>query len=517
MSSDPALNETEPLLPHSSPASDDGTAVASPPPGELPEVEGASRLVGGLRLFRALLTDSVPVILSYILQNSIQTASVLIAGHLGPNELSIAAFSSMLAFVTGWIVALGGTTALDTFGSQAFTGGARRSDLSIHFQRCLVCLWILLLPVCGIWGFMEPVLLALGQEEFLSKGVQSYLRVLIVGAPGYVGFESLKKYLQCQGIMGASTLVLVLVAPVNIALNIFFVHYTSLGFLGSPVALSITYWLLFFLLIVITRFSATHKRNGTWGGIQVKAALDPSSCLVFYKLALPGILQVGTEWAAFEIVALAAGRLGALPLAAQSVIMTTDQIMSTIPFGIGVAASARVGNFIGARSVVGAKHAAHASALLAVILGLVVMVLLISTRNVFGYIFSDDQAVVSLVSKVMPLVASFQVADGLAGSCGGVLRGLGRQRVGALFNFVAYYVLALPVGLSLAFRTDLGLQGLWIGQVVGLFIVGLGLYGVVWLKTDWEFEVRKGIERNLQEAKRRAVLEQVDELYHDEN
>lgn len=34
--------------------------------------------------------------------------------------------------------------------------------------------------------------------------------------------------------------------------------------------------------------------------------------------------------AAFEIVALAAGRLGALPLAAQSVIMTTDQGMNPI-------------------------------------------------------------------------------------------------------------------------------------------------------------------------------------------
>jgi MATE family multidrug resistance protein len=55
--------------------------------------------------------------------------------------------------------------------------------------------------------------------------------------------------------------------------------------------------------------------------------------------------------AAFEIVALAAGRLGELPLAAQSVIMTTDQsidfpytpynllttpiVISTLPFGFG--------------------------------------------------------------------------------------------------------------------------------------------------------------------------------------
>lgn len=44
----------------------------------------------------------------------------------------------------------------------------------------------------------------------------------------------------------------------------------------------------------------------------------------------------------------------------------------------------------------------------------------------FGYLFSDDEDVVKLVSKVMPLVASFQIADGLVGSCGGALRGQGR-------------------------------------------------------------------------------------------
>jgi len=103
---------------------------------------------------------------------------------------------------------------------------------------------------------------------------------------------------------------------------------------------------------------------------------------------------------------------------------------------------------------------------------------------------------VRLVSQVMPLVASFQVADGLAGSCGGVLRGQGRQHLGAAFNIVAYYVLALPLGITLAFRADYGLQGLWIGQVIALFIVGTCEYGVVWLWTDWEHEVAMGVQRN---------------------
>ena len=104
----------------------------------------------------------------------------------------------LVFIIAGWIVALGGATALDTFGSQAYTGG-RPSDLGIHFQRCLAHLWLLLAPVCVLWFYMEPVLLALGQESKLSKDVQAFLRVLIVGAPGYIGFEATKKYLQCQG------------------------------------------------------------------------------------------------------------------------------------------------------------------------------------------------------------------------------------------------------------------------------------------------------------------------------
>ncbi|EMD40035.1 hypothetical protein CERSUDRAFT_45456, partial [Gelatoporia subvermispora B] len=457
------------------------------------------------------------VILSYILQNSIQTVSVLVTGRLGPDELSVAAFSLMLAMVAGWCVALGGTTALDTLASQAFTGGDRPS-VSIHLQRCLVLLWLLFTPVALLWFFIEPVLLLLGQDPTLSHNVQSFLRVLIVGAPGYIGFESLKKYLQCQGarlrqsrIMRASTLVLILVAPVNLALNIALVHHTPLRWLGAPLAISITYWLCFALLILVTRLSPTHKRNGTWAGLQPAAVLDWRSCVTFLKLAIPGILMVGTEWAAFEIVALAAGRLGALPLAAQSAIMTTDQILNTIPFGIGVAASTRVGSLIGARDAEGARRAAHASAGLSIVVGFAVMVVLIATKDVFGYLFSDDGAVVLLVSQVMPLVASFQVADGLAGSCGGVLRGQGRQHLGAIFNVVAYYVLALPMGITLAFhpRTHLGLRGLWIGQVVALFIVGLGEYAVVWFGTNWDKEVQKGIQRNQEEAKRRQMHEQV--------
>jgi MATE family multidrug resistance protein len=97
-------------------------------------------------------------------------------------------------FSPGWCVALGGTTALDTLGSQAFTGGHPK-DLSVHFQRCIIILWILLIPVGLLWWFVEPVLLALGQSATLSRDVQTFLRVLAVGAPGYIGTVPFPLYL----------------------------------------------------------------------------------------------------------------------------------------------------------------------------------------------------------------------------------------------------------------------------------------------------------------------------------
>jgi MATE family multidrug resistance protein len=178
---------------------------------------------------------------------------------------------------------------------------------------------------------------------------------------------------------------------------------------------------------------------------------------------------VGTEWWAFEIVAIVAGQLGTIPLAAQSVIMTADQVLNTIPFGVGVATSARVGNLLGAKNAKGAALAANTAAWLSMLLGAIVLAVLMGTRDNFARLFNDDEKVVRLTAEVLPYVALFQIADGLNGSCGGALRGMGRQHIGAAVNIVSYYCGALPLGIYLAFH-GWSLAGLWVGQCIALYI-----------------------------------------------
>lgn len=300
----------------------------------------------------------------------------------------------------------------------------------------------------------------------------------------------LSRYIEAyrgKGIMRAGTYVLLITSPLNAALNYIFCYTFEIGLLGAPLATGLCYWLSFALLVLYARFISGSE---CWGGWSRETF---QNLRTFARLALLGVVHVGTEWWAFEIVALAAGRLGTVSLAAQSVIMTADQVLNTIPFGIGVATSGRVGNLLGKRDDTGAARAAHTSALLSVVFGGVVLAVLMGTREHFAKIFNDDASVVNLTAEVLPYVALFQIADGLNGSCGGSLRGMGRQHVGALVNLLSYYCGALPLGIWLAFH-GWGLKGLWVGQCIALYLVG-ALEWIIVARSQWDTEVRKAFQR----------------------
>ncbi|KAH7198776.1 mate-domain-containing protein [Fusarium flagelliforme] len=435
-----------------------------------------------------LVKASVPVILAYMLQNSLQTVSILIVGRISPEALATAAFSYMFAMATAWLIALGGTTAIDTLGSSTFTSSKNKHDLGILLQRGMVVLTGFYAVVAVIWCLSGYIFRALGQEDFICVQSPRFLMFLIPGGLGYVWFEAMKKFLQAQEIYRPGTYALLVTSPLNALLNWLFIYPLGFGLDGAPIATGISYWLSFLILVGYATFV---KGSECWGGLNLRQALQHLG--PFAKLAFLGVIHVGTEWWAFEIVALAAGRLGTIPLAAQSVVMTLDQIINTIPFGLGVAASSRLGNLLGLGNPLQARRCAHSAALLSILFGTIILTILLSTKNIIAKLFNDDEEVVDLVAHVMPYVALFQIADGLNGSCGGALRGMGRQWVGALVNCVSYYGGALPAGIWLAFH-GWGLSGLWVGQCVALFLVGVLEWYIVGM-CNWKKEVQRAADR----------------------
>ena len=198
-----------------------------------------------------------------------------------------------------------------------------------------------------------------------------------------------------------------------------------------------------------------------------------------FRLGLPVALMLALEYWAFAISTLWAGWLGEAELAAHSIALNLASITYMVPLGIGLGASARVGNLIGAGEPRGAQRAAWVAFGLGGGVMACFALLFIAGRSVIPLWFTGDATVVALASTLLPIVAAFELFDGLQVVGSGILRGMGRTRPAALFNLVGYYALGLPLAAWLGRPQRLGLVGIWWGLALGLAVVA-GL-SVAWV------------------------------------
>lgn len=71
--------------------------------------------------------------------------------------------------------------------------------------------------------------------------------------------------------------------------------------------------------------------------------------------------------------------------------------------------------------------------------------------------------------------------------CAGVVTGAGKQLSGALINFLAYYIFAVPVALCLGFLTSLWVYGLYLGLSIGPLLQSILYMRLIWF-IDWRRE-----------------------------
>ncbi|KAL8841171.1 MAG: hypothetical protein Q9170_001025 [Blastenia crenularia] len=437
---------------------------------------------------KVLSRYSAPLIATFLLQYSLTVASIFTVGHLGKVPLGAVSLASMTANITGYAVYQGLATSLDTLCAQAY-GSGKRKLVGLQTQRMVYFLWTITIPIAIIWLSAESILLRIVPEEDVAVLAGQYLKIILIGTPGYACFEATKRYLQAQGLFSASLYVLLICAPLNAFMNWCFVWYFQWGFIGAPIAVAVTDCLLPILLIL---YVVLISGKECWPGLSKRAWKNWGPMV---KLALPGLIMVEAECLAFEILTLASSYFGTTHLAAQSVLATISALTFQIPFPISIATSTRVANLIGASLADAARKSAQVAFVASIGVGLFNVILLSSLRDHIPRLFTSEEDVIVLVAKVLPLCAAFQLFDALSCCCNGILRGLGRQEVGGWVQLFCYYAVAMPVSLGLGFGAGWELYGLWAGVAVALGLVA-GIEGGFLWRARWERSVEEAERRN---------------------
>ncbi|GEQ70713.1 hypothetical protein JCM33374_g4392 [Metschnikowia sp. JCM 33374] len=425
----------------------------------------------------SLIRSSIPLIVTFLLQNSLSTVSVFTVGHLGAVELAAVSMGSMTANITGYATIQGIATALDTLCPQAF-GAKKYHMVGDYMQKCIALIFVVMLPVLFVWTFFGyQLIVLLLPDKDTAKLAADYLFYIGPGIPAYIMFECGKRFLQAQGVYHVSTYVLLFAAPTNLAMNFIFVK--NFGYLGAPVAVAINYWLMFFGLLISTIYFVSAEQTPEnihplkcWDGFSVKKSFQGWSKLIY--LAIPGWIMLEAEFLAFEILTLMASYLGTLELAAQSVGSTMASLTYQVPFAIGIASSTRIANYLGAGLGASAKKTTKVALAFGLCISIFNFLALYLFQTPIAALFTNDERVIAIIHQIMWLVALMQISDAMNANSAGCLRGQGQTKIGGIVNLVSYYLIGIPLSIYLSFYSPWkgSLHGLWIGTTVALTIIG---------------------------------------------
>ena len=419
-----------------------------------PELAATARLGGPLALaelgwMSTYLVDAIMV------GRLAQGVSAIAASSLG-NTI----YYSIVFFGVGLLYGV------DTLVAQAFGRGDRQQSLLCFAQSLwLVALWTpatyLLTLVAGPlmrWDGIEPALVA---------ETVSYLHALVWSTLPLLLYMALRHYLQAVNRTMMIMISLLTANAVNFVADwaLLFGHLGAprMGLPGSGWATCIVRVYMLGLLLAAFVWHLRKDRLRLSARMFVPSAAPLRALL---NLGWAPAVETATDLAISTVQTLLCGRLGALALAVNQVVLDIAAFVYMVPHGFEFAASVRVGQAVGAEHRSGVSLAMRVSVLICVVFGVVAGICFLLFPRQLAAIDTASPAVIAGSVGIFAIAAIYQATDACDAALSGALRGLGDTRTPFYIGGFWSWPIGIPLTWWLTLHTPLGVHGLWIGRAI---------------------------------------------------
>ena len=432
--------------------------------------------------FRLTLRLALPLIFAEVGWMSMGIVDTIMVGRLPNSAVAIGAtglgqslYHSVAIFGGGLLLGM------DTFVAQAF--GREDLDDARHSLMNGLFLAFLLAPLLMLAISLWPALMQrFGVSPELVEPMRPYLRALNWGTLPLLAYFALRRYLQAVNVAHPIMFALVSANIVN-AFGNWVLIYGHLGFRAMGITGSgwSTCWARIYMVfcLAITLLWVESKRLQPGWMSTVRIDLHRMSALL--QLGAPAATQILCEIGAFSAATALVAKLGPVALAGHEIALNCAALTFMVPLGISSAAAVRVGQQLGRRDPAGAHRAGWSAILIGVGFMACSGSVFVSIPKLIARLFTPNPAVIQVGAQLLLVAAAFQLFDGLQTVATGALRGAGDTRTPMLANFVAYWLMGLPLGYVLCFKLGWGALGIWIGLCGGLMIIGSALL-ITWHK-----------------------------------
>jgi MATE family multidrug resistance protein len=421
------------------------------------------------REFAALLKLAAPLAATQAGLQLMGVVDVAVLGRYGARELAASGIGNAVFFAFS-LFGIGIILGIDPIISQAMGANdpvrARRALWHGVWLACFVTAALTVILLACVWAL--PVI---GTPELIAPA-RIYLAIRIFSMLPMLLFVAGRAYLQALSITRPMVIATIVANILNVIGDIAFVFGVGpippMGVAGAAIATLIC---SVGQVAILAYFIRRVPVEGT-----VDRSFSRADVMRAFRVGLPVGLHMGAEVGVFALVALLAGRLGTLQIAAHQIVISIASFTFTVAVGVATAGSVRVGIGVGARDPEATRLSGRVTFVAAsIVMGTSGICFALFPRAI-AHLITDQQDIIRASVPLMIVAAVFQLSDGVQAAGAGVLRGAGDTHFVFYVNVLGHWLIGLPVALYLGFVQKMGVVGLWWGLSLGLTIVAVFLF-----------------------------------------
>ncbi|MFH1313849.1 MAG: MATE family efflux transporter [Candidatus Eisenbacteria bacterium] len=415
-----------------------------------------------------------PAVLTMISQTLMSFTDAVMVGRLGAVEIAGVGLAGTLvwglySFFNGLV------NGINTFVAQDY--GAKR----YHNIGPMAWQGVYLAVFSGILLFVlssysSHLFRLMGPDEAVQTVGSSYLKIRMRGGTFIVLWMCFSAFMRGLGDTRTPLKITVMANLINIVGD-YTLIYGKLGFpkLGTDGAAIATIFAngvgaaAFFWVFLSARHSTDYSTRTGW---RPRA----QSMRRLARIGLPIGLQWFLDMGSFVVFSAMIGRIGTNELAANEAAIRLMSLSFMPVFGLSIAATTLVGQYIGSDEMHLAVRSGNSSLRIGFFYTLFIAFVFLIFAGRLVSIINSDPEVVRVGSGIIRVVAIFQVFDGFGIVSNGCLRGAGDTRW-AMYIGVGYaWLLFVPLAYIAGFVLKGGAVGAWAGATVYIITLGLTFF-----------------------------------------
>ena len=161
----------------------------------------------------------------------------------------------------------------------------------------------------------------------------------------------------------------------------------------------------------------------------------------------------------------------------------------------------RVGKYIGKARIFEAKRSSKIGILIAIILVIVISMIFIFGKNILPKIYTNNTETKKLTATLMIILIIYCAGCIILQTISGIYRGLGFQKISAIFVFISYWIISLPATIILLFMYSykynlyFGVGIIWSGLAFGNVFAAICCAMYLIFRINWNEAVKQSTSR----------------------